>query len=48
MAELEGFDYSESVYEDNNELKSIFNDSRAGSDNVSMRINSWLSQMPRW
>ncbi|MFH1429780.1 MAG: hypothetical protein ABIH39_08590 [Candidatus Margulisiibacteriota bacterium] len=48
MAELEGFDYSESVYEDDYELRSIFNDSCTSGDHVSMKINSWLAQMPRW
>ena len=47
MFELEGFDFSESVYDDKIELNSINNDYNY-SKNVSERIDGWLRQMPRW
>lgn len=47
MFELEGFDYSESVYEDNIELNSISNDLGSNRNTVD-RIDGLLRQMPRW
>jgi len=46
--ELDGFDFSESVYQDNCELQQIFNDYSSHESRVGVVINDWLRHMPRW
>ena len=48
MSEMDGFDYTESVFNDGVELGNIFNSFNSDHDLISSKINEWVRQMPRW